>query len=118
MYGMGYRTTVGTARAANGSSDQTLLAAPGGDNSLGILNITIMVNVAAAGGGGEVLVQNGIDGTNIVRADADAVGVFNVRFDPPGYILSENTALVLAVEGAATTQATVDANAQAIVHGG
>lgn len=98
----------GTGDAANGSADQTLIAAQGAGKTIRLQKGVCSVNIAAAGGGGEVALEDGVGGTRIFTADADAVGVYSFDFYPIGYALTANTLLNLTVDGAVTTQATAD----------
>ena len=113
-----YRTATGTGEALNGTVDVTIIAAAGAGTYLRVVDATIAVTVAAAGGGGEVALEDGAGGTRFFEADADALGVYSIHFDPPGYPLSANTLLNITVDGAATTQATARCTAIVIVAGG
>ena len=105
----------GTGDAANGAVDQTLIAAQGAGKTIRLQKGFCSVNVAAAGGGGEVALEDGVGGTRIITADADAVGAFSFDFSPSGYAMTANTLLNLTVDGAATTQATADCTVTATV---
>lgn len=104
------RKVQGVIQAANGAADATAIAAPGADKRLRIAKAIVQVTVAASGGGGEVALEDGLNGTRIFVADADAVGTHVVDFgnsnSESGYDLAENTLLNLTVDGAVTTQAT------------
>lgn len=105
----------GTGDAANGSADQTLIAAQGAGKVIRLQKGFCSVNVAAAGGGGEMALEDGVGGTRILTVDADAVGAYAFDFSPIGYVLTANTLLNLTVDGAATTQATADCTVTATV---
>lgn len=99
----------GTAEAADGSADQTVIAAQGANKIIRVTKAIIQVTVAAVGGGGEVALEDGAGGTRFFEADADAVGIYVMSFaDHPdeGWDLTANTLLNITVDGAATTQAT------------
>jgi hypothetical protein len=101
-----YRNVDGTAQAADGAADATVLAAPGADRQIRILKGYVTVHVAAAGGSGKVALEDGVGGTRFFEADANAVGHFPIDFEPEGYPLTANTLLNLTVDGAVTTEAT------------
>lgn len=105
----------GTGDAANGSADQTLIAAQGAGKSIRLQKGFCSVNVVATGGGGEVALEDGVGGTRIITADADALGTFSFDFSPSGYALTANTLLNLTVDGAVTNQATADCTVVATV---
>ena len=96
----------GTAEASDGGADATVIAAQGASVVIRLLKAVVMIRVAAAGGGGEVAIEDGVGGTRIFVADADSEGVHNVDFGDFGYPLTANTLLNVTVDGAATTQAT------------
>ena len=98
----------GTGDAANGSVDQTLIAAQGSGKVIRLQRGICTVNVAATGGGGEAALEDGAGGTRIITWDADALGSYPFDFGDGGYALTANTLLNLTVDGAATTQATAD----------
>jgi hypothetical protein len=100
------RKAQGTAQAAHGSADATLISAPATGQTISLISGVCSVEVAAAGGSGEFALENGVNGTRIFQADADAVGTFSFNFGPEGYDLSSATLLNLTVDGAVTTQAT------------
>lgn len=110
-----YQRTQGTAEVSNTDVDEAVIATPGAGRVLRITHGVIMVTVVAAGGGGEVALEDGVGGTRIFEADADALGVYPFDFGPIGYPLTANTALNLTVDGAVTTQATARATVTAIV---
>ena len=112
-----YQTSTGTAEAANGDVDKTVLAAPGAGKHLRIISIIVSVTVVATGGGGEVALEDGAGGTRIFEADADALGVYTHFFGDAGYPLTANTLLNITVDGAATNQATARCTAVAKVIG-
>lgn len=100
------RNVQGTTGVANGSVDSTLIGAPPTGNAIMLKSGICAVEVAATGGGGEFALENGVGGTRIFQADADAVGTFTFNFGDNGYVLSSATLLNLTVDGAVTTQAT------------
>ena len=104
----GYNWLSGTALAANGDADKTLIAAQTG-KPIRVLSGTINVTVAATGTGGLVALEDGAGGTVIWQADANAVGGHRVDFGPLGYPLTAGNALNLTVDGAVTTQASARA---------
>jgi hypothetical protein len=75
----------------------------------------VSVHLAATGGGGLVKLEDGVSGTAIFTADADAMGVYPIDFGPVGYPLTANTALNLAVDTAVTNEATATATITAYV---
>lgn len=101
-----WRHVQGTAQAANGSADATVIGAPNTNYSILVKDGFCDVEIAAAGGSGEVALENGVGGTRIFQADADAVGHFPFSFGDEGYLLSSATLLNVTVDGAVTTQAT------------
>ena len=105
----------GTGDAANGSADQTLIAAQGAGTAIRLQKGFCSVNVAASGGGGEMALEDGVGGTRILTVDADALGAYAFDFSPSGYALTANTLLNLTVDGAVTTQATADCTVVATV---
>lgn len=109
-----YQFVKGTAEAADGATaNATVIAAPEAGQKLRLLTATIAVTVAAAEAGGEVALEDGVDGTRIFEADADAVGVYSIDFTPMGYPLTAATLLNLAVDGSSGTQATARCTAVA-----
>lgn len=98
--------TSGTAEAANGDVDKTILAAPAAGKLIRLTKAIVMVTVVATGGGGEVALEDGAGGTRFFEADADALGVYNIDFGDEGYPLTAATVLNLTVDGGVTTQAT------------
>lgn len=104
----------GSAEASNGAADATIIAAQGASTTIRLLRATIMVRVAAIGGGGEVAIENGVGGTRLFVADADVVGTYSIDFGDFGLPLSSNTLLNVTVDGAVTTQATARVTAIAI----
>lgn len=100
-----YQVTSGTANPTNAGADATVIAAPGAGKRLYLLAGWINVYAAATGGGGVVALEDGVNGTQIFRASADAVGYFPIQLNEDGYPLSVNTLLNATVEGAVTTQA-------------
>ncbi len=115
MAALTYQVTNGSDEAADGGADVTIIAAPGSDRVLRVLSGHVTVHVAAAGGGGKVALEDGVGGTRIFEADADAVGHYIINFEPRGYPLTANTLLNLTVDGAATTQATATATLTAYI---
>lgn len=104
--GINGRRVQGTAGVANGAADSTLIAAPNTGYAIMLRSGICAVEVVATGGGGEFALENGVGGTRIFQADADAVGTFSFNFGDEGYLLSSATLLNLTVDGAVTTQAT------------
>lgn len=102
----GYPIVTGTAEAAQGSADATVIAAQGSGKTLRIKQAVISVTVAAASAGGEVALEDGVGGTRFFEADADAVRSVTIDFGEEGYPLSADTALNLTVDGSAGNQAT------------
>lgn len=100
------RFVQGVATVANGSADATLIAAPPTGAQIRVKDAFCSVVVAAAGGGGELVLENGLNGAKIFRVDADAVGGYSLNLGEAGYLLSSATLLNLTTEGAVTTQAT------------
>lgn len=109
------RKAQGTAQAANGSADATLISAPASGSTISLRSGVCSVEVAATGGSGEFALENGVNGTRIFQADADAVGTFSFNFGEDGYDLSPATLLNLTVDGAVTTQATASCSVVAEV---
>lgn len=105
----------GTDLSTNASADKTIIAAQGVGKTFRVMSGVVSVTVAAVGGGGLVALENGVDGTVIWQANADASGVYQIDFRPVGYPLTENTLLNLTVNGAATTQASARATIVAIL---
>lgn len=105
----------GTAEAANGDVDKTIIAAQGAGKKIFIQKGIVAVTVAAVGGSGEVALEDGAGGARIFEADADAVGFYRFDFGIPGYPLTANTVLNLTVDGAVTTQATAMSTVTGIV---
>ena len=104
----------GSAEASDGGADATIIAAQGANTTVRLLKAVVMVRVAAAGGGGEVAIEDGVGGTRIFVADADVTGVHNVDFGDFGFPLTTNTLLNVTVDGAATTEATARVSAVAL----
>lgn len=117
MFPHNYRVLTGTNEAADGAADKTVIAAPGAGKILRIKKAIVQITVAAAGGSGEVALEDGAGGTRFFEADADAVGVHVVDFGEDGYPLTANTLLNLTVDGAVTTQATARCTAVGVVVG-
>jgi len=101
-----YPIVTGTAEALAATEDITVIAAQGAGKALRLMNAVISVTVAAASAGGEVALEDGVDGTRFFEADADAVGVYRIDFGPDGYPLTANTDLNLTVDGSAGDEAT------------
>jgi len=110
-----YKKVQGTAEAANGDADKTVIAAQGTGKKLRIKKAIVTVTVAAAAAGGEVALEDGVGGTRFFEADADAVGVYVVDFGEEGYDLSADTLLNLTVDGSSGNQATARCTAIAVV---
>jgi hypothetical protein len=106
-YAAGYgRHVQGTAQAANGAADATVIGAPNTGYAILVKSGVCAVEIAAVGGSGEFALENGVNGTRIFQDDADAVGHFSFNFGEEGYLLSPATLLNVTVDGAVTTQAT------------
>ena len=105
----------GTGDAADGSADQTLIAAPGKGKRIYVQKGFVAVTVASAGNTGFVALEDGIGGTRIFEADADSVGIYPIDFGEIGYPLSLNTLLNLTVDGDGATEATARATITGIV---
>lgn len=105
----GYKFLNGTDLADNGTADKTILAAQGENTRIRLLGGTVTVTTAAVGGGGVVKLEDGVNGTVIWQADANALGHYFLNYSDIGYPLSANTLLNLTVEGAVTTQASARA---------
>lgn len=101
-----FNVVTGTAEAAQGTADATVIAAQGASKILRLLKATVSVTVAAAAAGGEVALEDGVGGTRFFEADADALGVYNLDFGPEGYPLTANTLLNITVDGSSGNQAT------------
>lgn len=102
-----YAQVSGTAKVSNADADETVISAPS-SGRIRVLSGVITVTVASSGGAGIVALEDGVDGTQIFKASAAAVGVHPIDFGELGYPLTADTALNLTVEGA-TTQATARA---------
>src|SRR5688572_1751535 len=96
-----YSVLTGTDKPVNGAVDKTIIAAQTG-KSIRVQKALIAVTVVATGGGGEVALEDGVGGTRIFEADADALGVHMIDFGDLGYPLTAGTALNATVDGAAT----------------
>jgi len=110
------RAVQGRAGVANGAADATMIAAQGAGKVVRLQYAVCSVEVAAVGGGGEVAIEDGLNGTRIWQADADAVGSYSLNFGHNGYALTANTLLNLTVDGAATTQATASCAVTGVVN--
>lgn len=95
----------GTAEAAQGGADATVIVAQGAGKSLRLLKAVVTVTVAASVAGGEVALEDGVGGTRFFEADADAVGAYRIDFGDAGYPLTANTLLNITVDGSAGNQA-------------
>lgn len=115
MYEQNYQQVTGTGDAAQGSADQTIIAAPGAGKVIRLQKAVISVVVVAASAGGEVALEDGVGGTRIFEADADALGVYSIDFGDRGYALTANTLLNLTVDGSGGNQATANCTAVGIV---
>lgn len=111
------RKVQGTAQAANGAADATVITAPGAGKVTSLKRGICAVEVIATGGGGEFALEDGVGGTRIIQADADALGVYPFDFGDEGYNLTANTLLNITVDGAATTQATASCSVIAEIKG-
>ena len=100
----------GTDVATNAAPDKTIFAAPA-TGSLRLCRGSISVLVAAVGGGGEAVLEDGLNGTKILRVAAPTTREFAFDFGDDGYPLTAMTLLNLTVEGAVTTQATAQCTA-------
>ncbi len=100
-----YVIVTGTDKPVNGAVDKTIIAAQGAGKKLYLLKAHVTVTVVATGGGGEVALEDGANGTRIFEADADALGHFALDFGEDGYPLTANTLLNATVDGAVTNQA-------------
>lgn len=109
------RKVNGTAEAAQGSADQTVIAAQGAGKRIYVQKGVISVTVAAASAGGEVALEDGVGGTRFFEADADAVGNYPFDFGSPGYPLTPNTLLNITVDGSGGNQGTARATITGIV---
>lgn len=99
-----YPILEGKATVNNGAASASVIAAQGSGEKIRLTGATISITVAATGTGGLVSLKDGT--TVIVSYPADAVGVHYFDAGEDGYSLSDNTALNVVAEGAATTQAT------------
>lgn len=113
----GYQVVTGTAEAAQGSADATVIAAQGAGKVMHLMKAVVSVTVAAAAAGGEVALEDGVGGTRFFEADADALGVYSLDFGPEGYPLSANTLLNITVDGSSGNQATARCTATCKVVG-
>ncbi len=104
----------GTDLATNAAADKTIIAAQGAGTAIRLLGGTVTVTLAAVGGGGVVQLEDGVNGTVLWQASADALGHYFLNFGDLGYPLTENTLLNLTVVGAVTTQASARATLVAI----
>lgn len=100
-----YPVVTGTDKPVNGAVDKTIIAAQGAGKTIRVMKALVAVTLAATGGGGEVALEDGVGGTRIFEADADAAGVYMVDFGEDGYPLTANTLLNATVDNAATNQA-------------
>lgn len=107
----------GTAEAANGDVDKTILATPGANKLLRVNKAIVTVIVSSVGAGGRVGLEDGVGGTRIFDVNADSTAVYQLDFGDEGYPLTANTVLNLTVDGAATTQATARCTATGYVIG-
>lgn len=110
-----YQVTTGTDKPVNGAVDKTIIAAPGAGKTLRLMKAVVAVTVVATGGTGEVALEDGVGGTRIFEADADALGVYMLDFGEDGYPLTANTLLNATVDGAGTNQASARVTAIARV---
>ena len=109
--------TTGTAEAVEGANDATVLAAPGANKIIRITKAIVSVTLVATGGGGEVALEDGVGGTRIFEADADAVGVYVLDFGDEGYPLTANTLLNITTDNAVTNEASARCTAIGYVVG-
>jgi hypothetical protein len=111
----GYAVVTGTNKPVDGSADKTIIAAQGAGKKIYLMKAVVSVTVAAVGGTGEVALEDGVNGTRLFEADADAVGSYSLDFGEDGYPLTANTLLNATVDGAGTTQASARVTAVARV---
>ena len=103
----------GSASVTDGGADETVIGAPGADKKLRLLKGIITITVAAIGGGGEVALEDGVGGSNIIRANADTIKEIPFDFGPRGLPLTANTLLNVTVDSAVTTEASASVSAVA-----
>lgn len=99
----------GTAVAADGAVDATVIAAPGAGKRIYVRSIALMITVGGADAGGIVALEDGLGGTPFIQVDADADTAdktHNFNFSEPGFPLSINTLLNITTSGDGTTEAT------------
>lgn len=101
-----YQVVAGTAEAAQGGADATVIVAQGAGKVMRLMKAVVSVTVAAAAAGGEVALEDGVNGTRFFEADADALGVYRLDFGDDGYPLTANTLLNITVDGSSGNQAT------------
>jgi hypothetical protein len=99
-----YPITSGYTTVNNGTQTNAVLAAPGANKLYRVTGGIVIVQVAAAGGGGIVSLQDG--STNVLRWDANSLASFLFAFTEIGLAFGTNNAINIVVSGAAT-QATV-----------
>jgi hypothetical protein len=102
----GYPVVTGTGEAAQGGADVTVIAAQGAGKVLRLMKAVVAVSVVASVAGGEVALEDGVNGTRFFEADADALGVYVLDFGDDGYPLTANTLLNITVDGSGGNQAT------------
>lgn len=105
----GFKQVSGTAQVTDSTADAEVIGAQGAGIITHVCKGLVMVTVAAAGGGGEVALEDGAGNTRFVEVDADAVGVHVIDFGEYGYPLTANRAVNLTTDNAVTTQATARA---------
>lgn len=111
-----YKWVSGTSKVSNADADEIVLAAPTtAGQRIRLLCAFVSVTVAAGTAGGEVALEDGVNGTRIFEADADAVGGYSITFGELGYPLTSLTGLNLTVDGSGGTQATARCTAVGIV---
>lgn len=104
-----YAVVTGTGSVTNAGADATIIAAQGAGKRLFLVAGWVNVYTAAVGGGGAVALEDGLNGTQIFRTSADAVGYYPINLNEEGYPLTANTLLNLTTENAVTTQASARA---------
>ena len=100
-----YVTVTGTGKPAQGAADITIVAAQGAGKKLYVLRGIVSVTVVAAVAGGEVALEDGLNGTRFWEADADASGFYSFDFGDEGFPLTANTLLNATVDGSGGNQA-------------
>jgi hypothetical protein len=113
LYARSYQQVSGTASVSDGSANSCAISTPSISGAIiFVTDAVVWVSTAAAGGGGEIALEDGVDGTRIFEMDADAVGTEYFHFEDPGLPITADVCLNLTVDGAITTQATGGASAR------